>query len=144
MQVQGGWHLTRAKGILSGTYSTAGTCSYKICKVQSNVGNIRLDFETMSLVTPTSGTGTDGGCATDTLTIKEVAMIMLINIHISRGMQGVDRTGVFHPPVYCGIGTGQHMYLNAEEGTDLCATIDILLGSASTMGRTWNIRVSQV
>jgi len=111
----------------SGTYSTAGTCSYKICKVKSDVGFIRLDFETMSLVTPTSGTTADGGCATDTLTIKE----------------GVDRTGVLHPPVYCGIGTGQHMYLNAEEGTDLCATIDILLGT-STTDRTWNIRVSQI
>ena len=55
-----------------GSYSTAGTCSYKLCKVQSSVGFIRLDFETMSLVTPTSGTGADGGCATDTLTIKEV------------------------------------------------------------------------
>ena len=51
---------------------------------------------------------------------------------------------MFHPPVLCGIGTGQHMYLNAEEGTDLCATIDILIGAASTVGRTWNIRVSQV
>ena len=59
-------------------------------------------------------------------------------------MQGVDRTSVLHPPVYCGIGTGQHMYLNAEEGTDLCATMDILLGAGSTAGRTWNIRVTQI
>ena len=63
-----------------GSYSTAGTCSYKICKVKSNVGFIRLDFETMSLVTPTSGTGaggSDGDCATDTLTIKEVCAFII-------------------------------------------------------------------
>ena len=55
-----------------GSYSTAGTCSYKLCKVKSIVGFIRLDFETIRLVTPTSGTGADRGCATDMLTIKEV------------------------------------------------------------------------
>ena len=32
----------------------------------------RLDFDVMELVKPTSGTGTDGTCSTDTLTIKEV------------------------------------------------------------------------
>ena len=37
----------------------------------------RLDFEVMELVKPTSGTGSDGTCSTDTLTIKEVAHCVL-------------------------------------------------------------------
>ena len=67
--------------------------------------------------------------------------------------------GVFLPPQYCGVGTGQHMYINAFEGLDVSikdpnprlqddrmifqqvqATIDITIGSASAEGRKWSIR----
>ena len=37
----------------------------------------RLDFEVMELVKPTTGTGSDGTCSTDTLTIKEVGHLVL-------------------------------------------------------------------
>ena len=71
------------------------------------------------------------------------------------------RRGVFLPPQYCGVGTGQHMYINAFEGLDVSikdpnprlqddrmifqqvqATIDITIGSASAEGRKWSIRSS--
>ena len=67
--------------------------------------------------------------------------------------------GVFLPPQYCGVGTGQHMYINAFEGLDVSikdpnprlqdekmifqqvqSTIDITIGSASAEGRKWSIR----
>ena len=67
--------------------------------------------------------------------------------------------GVFLPPQYCGVGTGQHMFINAFEGLDVSikdpnsrlqdekmifqqvqATIDITIGSASAEGRKWSIR----
>ena len=56
----------------SGSYSSSGTCTHQIKPINSNMCQFRLDFDVMELVKPTSGTGTDGTCSTDTLTIKEV------------------------------------------------------------------------
>ena len=61
--------------------------------------------------------------------------------------QGVDRTGaqIFNPPVFCGIGTGQHLYIEAhpyrEETLD--ASLTLVLGQ-DIVKRKWNIRVTQV
>ena len=44
----------------------------------------------------------------------------------------------------CGLGTGQHMYLDAYPGKNLDATIAISIGSASSTGRRWSIRVTQI
>jgi len=111
-----------------GTYSTSGACSHTIKPINSNMCQFRLDFESMELVKPVSGTGTDGLCSTDTLTIKE----------------GIDKSSINYPPVLCGLGTGQHMYLNAYPGKDLSASIAISIGSASSTGRRWSIRVTQI
>jgi len=112
------------------TYSTSGTCSYTISKTDSNICFIRLDFDTMVLAGPTTGSANkvNGNCEVDQQTITE----------------GVSRRGVFIAPQYCGVGTGQHMYINAFEGLDVQATVDITIGSASAEGRKWNIRVSQI
>ena len=59
---------------LPGGYSTSGTCTHKIKPINTNICQFRLDFDLMELVKPTSGTGTDGVCSTDTLTIKEVSL----------------------------------------------------------------------
>ena len=45
--------------------------------------------------------------------------------------------------MFCGLGTGQHLYLQAHPGLDLTASVDISLGS-SDYERTWNIRVTQI
>ena len=58
-------------------------------------------------------------------------------------MQGLDKTSVNYPPVYCGIGTGMHMYLQAHPAENVDASIEISLG-ASTEARKWSIRVTQV
>ena len=43
----------------------------------------------------------------------------------------------------CGLGQGQHMYLQAHPAQDVDATVTIVLGT-STSGRKWSIRVTQV
>ena len=55
----------------------------------------------------------------------------------------MDLTSQNSPPVFCGLGTGQHLYLQAHPGLDLTASIDISLGS-SDYDRSRNIRVTQV
>jgi len=112
----------------AGSYSSSGTCTHTIKPINSNMCQFRLDFDVMELVKPTSGTGTDGTCSTDTLTIKE----------------GIDKTSINYPPILCGLGTGQHMYLNAYPGKNLDASVAITIGSASSQGRRWSIRVTQI
>ena len=60
-------------------------------------------------------------------------------------LQGQDQTGAiwYRPPKMCGLGQGQHMYLQAHPAQDVDATVTIVLGS-STSGRKWSIRVTQV
>ena len=57
--------------------------------------------------------------------------------------QGLDRTSINYPPIFCGIGTGMHMYLQAHPAENVDASIEIRLG-ASTEARKWSIRVTQV
>ena len=58
--------------------------------------------------------------------------------------QGIDKTSINYPPILCGLGTGQHMYLNAYPGKNLDASVAITIGSASSQGRRWSIRVTQI
>ena len=58
-------------------------------------------------------------------------------------LQGVDRSSQNYPPVYCGLGTGHHLYLQAHPGQDLSARVEISLGTSS-FKRKWNIRVTQI
>ena len=97
----------------------------------------------MELVKPTSGTGTDGGCGTDTLTIKEVSLGCIYYFQALYS-QGIDLTSINYPPILCGLGTGQHMYLNANPGKNVDASIAIALGSGSSAARRWSIRVTQI
>ena len=61
--------------------------------------------------------------------------------------QGLDRTvaNIFNPPTLCGLGTGQHLYIEAhpfrEETLD--ASLTLALGN-SVVKRKWDIRVTQV
>ena len=55
----------------------------------------------------------------------------------------MDLSSQNSPPEFCGLGTGQHLYLQAHPGQDLTAGIHISLGS-SDYERSWNIRVTQI
>lgn len=113
----------------SDSYSTSGLCSYTLSKLSADgICFIRLDFETMVLEGPTSKTGNDGTCSIDTQTITE----------------GVSRRAIRMPPIFCGIGSGLHLYISAFEGLDVSANLDIDIGASSAAGRKWNIRVTQI
>jgi len=108
------------------TTNVAGTYTHTITKISSLICQFRLDFETIELAQPATGT-----CGTDTLTMTE-------------GGQAARTTKHHIIPIYCGIGTGQHIYLQAHPQENVDATIDIVVGSGSTEARKWNIRVSQI
>ena len=91
-------------------------------------------------------TGTPlGDCLIDTMTIREVSEGSLPLNKLF--FQGFDRSqaSIYNPPTLCGIGTGQHLYIDAhpyrEETLD--ASLILTLG-ASSSDRKWSIRVTQV
>lgn len=110
-------------------------CTYTICKSNSDVCKLRIDFETFDIATPqtydSSGTAYPtanawqygllvGDCITDTLSITN--------------------PGGAVPPIICGTNTGQHMWVPAS---DQCNTLNFDLDTGTTTTRTWQIKVTQ-
>ena len=113
------------------SYSTSSDkdpCAYTICKQNSDVCKLRIDFDTLVLAGPYAPTPVVvadetkwGDCSTDTLT--------------------VTNPGGPSPPIICGLNTGQHMYVPAS---DACNTINIDVDSGTTTTtRKWQIKVTQ-
>jgi len=98
------------------TYSTSGACSYTINYIQSDICQLRLDFNMFDI----TDVATTGVC-TDSFTVT--------------GPTGRN------PSVICGVNTGQHMYV--ETGSSTTATA-IGFTIASTGGGSWRIKVSQI
>lgn len=45
-------------------------------------------------------------------------------------------------PIICGENTGQHIYVDFENDNEII--INIATGSAVSIGRTWNLKISQI
>lgn len=116
----------------------AGACSAQICKVNSDIVQLRLDFTSFVLSNPAAtivttfahlagtpvplaGTGQtiSGQCVTDSFTVS------------SPGSVG--------SPEICGVNTGDHMYIDAS---DSCNSLTFQIGTV-TFTRQWNIKVTQ-
>ena len=48
----------------SSSYSTAGTCTWTLAKSQTNICQIRLDFDESSISQPSNAAGVAGDCST--------------------------------------------------------------------------------
>ena len=128
------------------TTTTSATYTHTIKPISSDICQIRFDFETFQTEGPTT-TGTPlGDCLIDTMTIKEVSVLSNVNLY-KVVCQGLDRTGgnIFNPPIFCGIGTGQHLYIEAHpyRAETVDASLTLTLGN-SVVKRKWDIRVTQV
>ncbi|CAH1155566.1 unnamed protein product [Phaedon cochleariae] len=102
-------------------YPTAVTgssrCSMEIQKCNSNICQVRIDFLSLVLAQPNA----TGFCTTDALIIT--------------GGGGTV-------PVICGDNTGQHVYVDFNGDENILMTITT--GSASTLGRSWNLKITQI
>jgi len=100
------------------TPSTTGTCVYTVSKVNSDICQLRLDFQTMSgLLTTSAGACTDKFSA-------------------------VGQTGV-NPPEICGTNTGYHMYTEFGTSSTDTVALTVTYGSTAT-AKSWNILLSQI
>jgi len=106
-----------------------------ICKSQSDVCQLRLDFESFSLNNPVTlttitnlATGTAGAsnslglCSTDSFS--------------------VSAPGAKAPPVICGTNTGQHLYVPASDSCNLLSA-NIGTGSSATAS-AFTIKITQI
>lgn len=122
---------------------SAGACRAKICKLNSNICQIRLDFNSFVITGPSTSSltglgeyvgGTEGSggkalavasqCQTDTFSV----------------------TNQHSFPIICGTNTGYHAYF---EAADECNSLDFQLGSAafgvtSVATRSWSIKITQL
>ncbi|TRY72707.1 hypothetical protein TCAL_13001 [Tigriopus californicus] len=110
--------------------SSAGlsSCSYTICKSQSNICRIRFDFTTFSIAGPVNGlienTNAAGGAIGD-CTMDQFS---------------VTAPGGVGSPVICGFNMGQHMVVDAS---DQCHEAVFNFGGSAMTPRSWDIKVTQ-
>jgi len=102
--------------------TTSATCTYTICPISTDICQIRIDFEKFVMAAASTTTGKKGLCDADTMVIS-------------------NPSGP-NPPIFCGIMTGQHMYIEASTS---CHTMMTTIGSLdTTTSREWSMRVSQI
>ena len=113
------------------------SCVLEVCKCQSNVCQLRLDFDSFVIAGPST---------------SSVSSIKLINGVVSTGglshtvgtqcledTFSVTNPGGKSPPQICGINTGEHMYVDAS---DQCNQLAFQLGMNQN-NRQWNIKITQ-
>merc|ERR1712117_396834 len=101
------------------TPSTTGSCAYTINKVQDDICQLRLDFQSFSGL----ATSTTVGMCTDYLTVA--------------GQTGKN------PPSICGTNTDYHMYAEFGATSTDTATVTFTYGSTTT-AKTFNILLRQI
>ena len=124
--------------------SNTGGCSMEVCKCDTNICQIRLDFQTFVI----------SGPSTDTTTVVEVLNgdVVIAAGGVDAAQAGRCLTDTFSVgnqrtvPSICGTNTGAHVYFDASES---CNTLDFQFGNdavgiASVATRSFSIKVSQM
>lgn len=106
------------------TAATAGVATVFTVDGGPSICQVRLDFDDVELQQP-SNTGVCTATTGDQLTV----------ISPSTTLPGINDL--------CGTLSGQHMYIH-NDGADPAATITVTLGSSTTAGRKWKIKVTQI
>jgi len=118
----------------------AGACGAQICKTNSDIVQLRLDFTSFVISNPANGVGTsfailngipDPGAAS--------TLFYSINGQCNTDSFIVSSPGSVGSPEICGVNTGDHMYIDAS---DSCNTLTFQIGEV-TFTRQWNIKVTQ-
>jgi len=119
----------------SSDFSAGSACSLTICKSQSDVCQLRLDFEAFALSNPVTTTTATGG--------TEAAVSLTNRVgNCDTDFFTVTSPGSKSPPIICGTNTGQHMYVDAA---DQCNVLSASFGSASTAtSSAFTIKITQI
>lgn len=106
--------------------------TYTINKMQSDICQVRLDFDNFAIAGPTATDETGGVAATYTNCADSMTTTLTSNAIV---------------PVLCGTLTGQHLYLDV--GVDASNTASLAFAfaanpTAATAFRSWRIKTSQI
>lgn len=123
---------------------TSGCCHLKICKMNENICQLRLDFDTFVIAGPSTLTlsvylQSGGNPSSAGAKAGSTATMCLTDMFTISSDPGLSVPGV------CGTLTGEHMYVSASE---MCNTMNFKLGSgvfgiSALPQRNWKIRVTQ-
>lgn len=117
----------------------AGACQAKICKIDSDVVQLRLDFTTFVISDPSTSVATafsvQNGNPTTAAVLEQT----------SAGVCDTDSFAVTSPggagtPTICGVNTDEHMYVDAA---DACNMLTFSISENSLVTPMWSIRVTQ-
>jgi len=117
----------------------AGACQAKICKIDSDIVQLRLDFTTFVISDPSTSVASafsiqNGNPVTATVLEQTNA-----------GVCDTDSFAVTSPggagtPTICGVNTDEHMYVDAA---DACNMLTFSISENSLVTPMWSIRVTQ-
>lgn len=110
-----------------GTTETS-PCTLDVCKMQSNICQIRLDFETFDLDQPSSS-------------VIDKASTTYSGTQCQKSQLQVLSDG-YNSPAICGSNTGYHMIVEAFSDADSCNKIEFRWTGSSSL-RSFDIRISQ-
>jgi len=117
-----------------------GACNLRVCKCQSDIAQLRLDFMTFVLAGPSTTTVSMGELLANAPVPATKGADVSISTQCQTDTFSVSNPGGPSPPVICGTNTGAHMYVDASEA---CNTLSFQLGTTSSPTRSWTIKVSQ-
>jgi len=117
-----------------------GACSGEICKVNTDIVQLRLDFTSFVLSNPAAGLATSfallNGIPDPT---GASTLFYSINGQCNSDSFTISAPGSVGSPEICGVNTGDHMYIDAS---DSCNKLTFQIGSV-VFTRQWNIKVTQ-
>jgi len=117
-----------------------GACNLRVCKCQSDIAQLRLDFMTFVIAGPSSVTTSVGELLANIPVGAGEGGDVSVSTQCNTDTFSVTNPGGPSPPVICGTNTGAHMYVDASEA---CNTLSFQLGTTSSPTRSWTIKVSQ-
>jgi hypothetical protein len=117
----------------------AGACSAEICKVNSDIVQLRLDFTSFVLSNPANGVATSFALLNGSPSPMAAGLFYTINGQCNTDSFSVSSPGSVGSPEICGVNTGDHMYIDASAS---CNSLTFQIGSV-TFTRQWNIKVTQ-
>jgi len=121
---------------------TAGSCAATVCKCNTNICQMRLDFNTFTITGPST--------ASTSIGLQTFGNVIGTGNAVSSASQcltdtfSVSSPGTTNPPVICGTNTGQHMYVDVCQD---CVDLTFQLGSTAVgttlATRAYSIKVTQ-
>jgi hypothetical protein len=121
----------------------AGACSAEICKTNSDIVQLRLDFTSFVLSNPATvaaaGPATFAILNGERQTAGAAGLLQTIAGQCNQDSFTVSSPGSVGSPEICGVNTGDHMYIDAS---DSCNSLTFQIGD-QTFTRQWNIKVTQ-